>query len=233
MNFVKIFGQVVKNINTVRKKEIQAIKHLRGSNIFETYLNVESFEKINKLHKKMNSKKCREILADDRKKLANSVKGSLEYQQQELKNAEQVLAEAKVKYKENKGKRVSILERKRAKSPTFRHAEKFILTNTARAGLGVAVCNEEIRKAKEELGTGAMLEEIAKTSLMFTLGFGTLRKGRQIAKTVGKTATVYLNKGETLLNASVSAATIGATLGVKPLMDSIWTTQYEKKKSNS
>lgn len=105
------------------------------------------------------------------------------------------------------------------------------------SAIGCYINKDDIQNAKKELGTAAMLEEIAKTSIMFNLFSPALKTSKKMVDCAIKTSSVYSNSAKLAKGLAFSATpatlTTGFTFGasIKGGMDCLWETSYEKEQN--
>lgn len=98
-------------------------------------------------------------------------------------------------------------------------------------GIGLGCNANDINDAKNKLGNEAMFEEIAKTSLMYAAGFKLLAKGIKMANQFGTAVSIHVPKGGFYLKAGMTGASLATPFLLKPVVNSLWVTNYEKYKA--
>lgn len=98
--------------------------------------------------------------------------------------------------------------------------------------LGCCINQDDIQNANNDLGSFAMLEEIAKTAIMFNSFRFTFKYGKKFINNSIMTGAIYKpDKTKNLLYLKTPitmTSTLSAGCQIKPVLDSLWETEYEK-----
>ncbi len=250
-----MFGKIIQFAKVVNSKNIQSFKRLqclKGENFFDTFSNVKSYNNLSIARKEVKTlknkfEKLPERLSKSERKLAKiiqkqrnkelrqtymqSIKDAemlpRDLRDKELKRIRQSIFEDYLKLKQNQGKTISKLDRIRLNNPNFRNAEKLILTRL-KASLILNACNiGDITDAYNNIGIGAAAEEVAKTTAMGFLGLSALKFTNTQLKNMVTATSLYCPAGR-FFNKFSLPLSILFSLNVKPVMDKLWITEYEK-----
>lgn len=237
MKFWETTIQLIKYFNTNSKNNFSLMRTLKGESIFETFKNVSEFQKVSKFGKEikyitkgLNKKEKNEQkqTVKEYKKLFKYIKFQPKEKRKELitKFRKSVYG-IYLKNKENKGKNITPLNHVFFEYPEYRDKIKNVSFFAVRAAAGCLFNIDDITDAKKELGNAAMTEEIAKSCLMGSVGLGLLGKGSLLARNLTATAALYLPKGGAFVSKIGVIGATAAAFSTKPILDSIWQTEYE------